>query len=164
MRLFDPATKRRTTNVAVYIAEDVPIYYHVNVHFENIRFDGLTIEVMQLQYLSRRSSTDSWPVLPLHNFCGDRCVEFHAMLHAGANLLAAMNGRNQVYEDDHDIVYNLRHILQHVARQYQVDVNHMVAMWPDARIWLNHTDYPAPLTIDELIGNLKRQGKAVVKS
>lgn len=164
MELFTRATELETMHIEVKLTEQISLVWHVMTHENIMDFDDMVVHAVNMQYISRRTGIDQWPLMPVVNFCAEKPRAFHASLSAFAQILYQHHGKNRVYEGDRDITVDVRGILQSVAKLYSVDPNDVAKFYPEARIWLGHRLLSHPLTLDELIGNLRRAGKVEVKA
>ena len=111
--------------------------------------------------LSKR--IDETAVLLPPGSCYNMPPAFHACIGASAALLFQYNSTGLKYEGDRTTRIDVRGILAHWARQYDIeDVNDVVKFYPEARLWLSHKHHTHPATFDGLVNYFKVTQKRIL--
>lgn len=140
-------------------AEDNRILFHCVYHQR--RAEGFSYIIPQL-YAREEMAVGDWPLRPAVDDLSLAPMELSACICASTVLLFLNHSKNRVYDDQQDMAIPVRELIQGHARRFGVDPSEMMKHYDTARIWLGIPKYTHPLTVDELIGNLERQGKAEV--
>lgn len=165
MNYFTPSTVLRIGPVELKLSDSITVGFRAYEHEIPIHLgapSGHKSKVRIMQYMDRLDKDEMLLIVDKSNYM-NMPREFHAMVTVAAPLLFFNNNRNRVYEDERDMIIDVRAILRGTALRYGVDVNDMVNFYPQARVWLGHRQLSHPLTLEELTGNLIRQGRAEVK-
>ena len=114
----------------------------------NVKMDDIKITGLVWRFHSR---LDDQAVLIYPDDCLNMPVAFHASLQASAAILRQYYARGLKYEGDETMRFNPRGILQHYARMYGVEVDHVAGFYVNARAWLSHKDLDHPTTLNGVI-------------
>ena len=164
MQYFTTRTITRIGPVELKLADEIFVGFRAYEHSVPINIGvGKKVETKVFQYVDRIDRDEMLLVMDKSE-CMSMPLEFHAMLSIAAPLLFFNNSKNRVYEDERDMIIDVRSIMRGAAMRYGVDINDMASFYPQARLWLGHRLLSHPLTLTELTGNLTRQGKAEVKA
>lgn len=161
MTPWTPNSAREPGTHVLMPAEDNRLLFECIYHQR--REEGFSYIIPQLV---RRVEVaeDEWPLRPAENDMSLSPVEVSACICASANLLMLNHSKNRVYEGESDMVVDVRGLIQGHALRFGVDPSDMMKHYSLARTWLGIPRYSHPLTIEQLTGNLQRQGKAEVKT